>query len=74
MIEHSSDTLGYRYPVVDIDLCVACEACTIICPEVFSLHTNGKAYVFNPYNCYTCNCQIAIDNCLVKAISWEYLA
>ena len=74
MSENSSQSIGLRFPVIDIDLCIGCEACTIICPEVFSLHTNGKAYVFNPYSCHTCDCQAAIDNCLVKAIYWEYLA
>jgi ferredoxin len=69
----SSQTMSFRFPAIDIERCVGCEACVIICPEVFALHTNGKAFVFNPHKCYTCNCQEAIDNCLVKAIYWEYL-
>lgn len=74
MSKNSTQATGLRFPVIDIDLCVSCESCVIICPEVFALHSNGKAYVFNPHSCHTCDCQEAIENCLVKAISWEYLA
>ncbi len=58
-------------PVIDWDLCEGCESCVAICPEVFEMGDDGKAFVKNPDACGTCDCQEAIDTCPVEAISWE---
>ncbi|RMD59157.1 MAG: ferredoxin [Nitrospirae bacterium] len=59
-----------KVPVVDYDLCVGCETCAVLCPEVFEMRDDGKAYVIGPDKCDTCDCQEAIDNCPAEAISW----
>ncbi|MDI6886183.1 MAG: ferredoxin [archaeon] len=58
-------------PVVDPDLCTGCESCVDICPEVFEMGDDGLSWVKNPNACNNCDCQEAIDNCPVEAISWE---
>jgi ferredoxin len=57
--------------IIDKDLCEGCETCVSLCPEVFALGDDGKAYIKNPDACNTCDCQEAIDSCPVGAISWE---
>ncbi|RMG73019.1 MAG: ferredoxin [Nitrospirae bacterium] len=58
-------------PVIDWDLCEGCESCVAICPEVFEMGDDGKAFVKNADACDSCDCQEAIDTCPVEAISWE---
>lgn len=58
-------------PVVDSDLCTCCETCVDICPGVFEIDYDGRSHVKNPDACNKCDCQEAIDNCPVEAISWE---
>ncbi len=58
-------------PVVDWDLCEGCATCAEICPEVFEVRDDGKAYVIGPAKCNTCNCQEAVDTCPVQAITLE---
>jgi ferredoxin len=60
-----------KIPVIDYNLCVGCETCVVVCPEVFEMRDDGKAYVIGAQKCSTCNCQDAIDNCPSEAISWE---
>jgi len=55
-------------PVIDLDLCVGCETCVALCPEVFEMRDDGKAYVIGPDKCGTCNCQDAADSCPTEAI------
>jgi len=42
-----------------------------ICPNVFELGENEKAYVKNQEGCKECNCEEAINSCPVSAISWQ---
>jgi len=58
-------------PKVDKNLCIGCGACVALCPEVFELKEDGKAYVKNPADCNKCDCQAAQDSCPVEAISLE---
>jgi ferredoxin len=60
-----------KIPVVDYETCIGCGSCPEICPEVFELRGDEKAWVIGPEKCDTCNCQEAIDICPVQAISWS---
>lgn len=57
--------------VIDEELCIGCGTCVEICPEVFELGDNEKAYVKNQEGCERCNCEEAINSCPVSAISWQ---
>jgi len=57
--------------VVDDELCIGCGTCVEICPDVFELGENEKAYVKNQEGCKECNCEEAINSCPVSAISWK---
>jgi ferredoxin len=58
-------------PVVDYETCIGCGSCVEICPEVFELRSDEKAWVKGLDKCDTCNCQEAIDLCPVQAIIWS---
>jgi ferredoxin len=57
--------------VVDEDLCIGCEACEDVCPEVFRVEDDGYSHVIaeNPdpdlYECI----RDAVDGCPTTAIS-----
>ncbi|MDA8079315.1 MAG: ferredoxin [Nitrospiraceae bacterium] len=60
-----------KVPVIDFEACEGCGTCEAMCPEVFKVKEDGKAYVINPEGCKTCNCQEAADSCPVECIKME---
>jgi len=58
-------------PKIDKDLCIGCGACVALCPEVFELKEDGKAYVKNPADCSKYDCKPAKESCPVDAITLE---
>lgn len=60
-----------KRPVVDFDLCIGCGSCVEVCPEVFEVRDDEKAYVIAEDKCGTCDCEEAANICPVEAISFE---
>jgi ferredoxin len=61
-----------KKPIVDYDLCEGCGTCVELCPEVFELRDDEKAYVIGEDKCGTCgDCQEAADTCPTEAITFE---
>ena len=58
-------------PKIDFDLCTGCGTCEALCPDIFQLRDDGKAYVIKESGCNGCNCQDAVDSCPEGAISLE---
>ena len=58
-------------PVVDYDACEGCGTCVELCPEVFAMDDNEKAYVIAEDKCDTCDCEEAANTCPVEAITFE---
>ncbi|MDH4330450.1 MAG: ferredoxin [Candidatus Moranbacteria bacterium] len=54
-------------PEVNKDLCIGCGTCEALCPTVFAME-DGKSKVVSE-ECGDCDCQEAVDNCPVNAIS-----
>ncbi len=67
-----------RTPVVDQDICIGCEVCTQICPEVFRMEDaeegghghDHKSTVYNPFGAPEEKIEVAMDNCPVACIYW----
>ena len=59
-----------KKPSIDYGLCIGCEVCADLCPEVFEIR-DEKAWVIEPEKCASCDCEEAISSCPVDAIAWE---
>lgn len=60
-----------KKPVINFDECIGCGSCVEICPEVFEVRDDAKAYVIGEGKCNTCDCEEAISTCPTEAISWS---
>ncbi|MEF9426369.1 MAG: ferredoxin [Candidatus Mariimomonas ferrooxydans] len=60
-----------KKPVISYDLCTGCGTCSELCPEIFELKDDEKAYVIGADKCDTCDCQEAADTCPSEAITFE---
>jgi len=60
-----------KIPTIDYDACEGCGTCEAMCPDVFKVKEDGKAYVINPQACKDCNCQDAADACPVECIKMQ---
>lgn len=60
-----------RKAYVDQDVCISCELCVNMVPEVFRLDAAGVAEVYDPAGASEEKIQEAIDNCPVNCIHWE---
>jgi len=60
-----------RTPVVDQQVCISCNLCVDLVPEVFRLNSDGVAEVYNAAGAGEDRIQDAIDNCPVNCIAWE---
>ena len=58
-----------KKPVIDYETCIGCGSCAELCPEVFELRADEKAYVIAEDKCNVCDCQEAADICPVQAIT-----
>ncbi len=56
---------------VDEELCIGCELCVQICPEVFEMNTDGKSIVKAGVDVNTDCVEEAIDSCPTSAIIKE---
>ncbi len=60
-----------KTPIVDFDLCEGCGSCEAVCPEVFQVKDDGKAWVIGVDKCGSCDCQEAADICPTQAITFS---
>jgi ferredoxin len=66
-----------RVPVVDQEVCIGCETCVRLCPEVFRMeelgdgHHEHKSVVHNPFGAPEAKIELAMDNCPVACIHWQ---
>jgi ferredoxin len=57
---------------IDQEECIACEACIVLCPDIFALDSNlNKAYVITPVGGDQKCIDEAIASCPVSCISTE---
>lgn len=60
-----------KKPFVDHDICISCELCVSVAPEVFRMNDDNVAEVFDPLGASEEMIQEAIDSCPVNCIHWE---
>jgi ferredoxin len=65
---------GFKAPFVN-ETCIGCSACVAICPDVFELNEEGKAFAkentWEFYQNIEEDIQNAVSACPVSAISYE---
>lgn len=56
--------------IVDLDLCISCELCTNLCPEVYSMEDDGFAHAIDGEipSSQESDAQNAADSCPTSAI------
>lgn len=57
--------------IVDKEKCVGSGTCVALCPNVFQMDDDGKAYVTDSAGASEQEIQQAIDACPVQAIKWK---
>ncbi len=60
-----------RTPYVDQDVCISCNLCVDLVPEVFKNNDDGLAEVYEPAGAPEEKIQEAIDSCPVSCIHWQ---
>lgn len=60
-----------KKPYVDTSICISCEMCVNMVPNVFRMAEDGLAEVYDPAGASEGEIQDAIDNCPVNCIHWE---
>ncbi len=60
-----------KTPYVDQDVCISCNLCVDVAPEVFRMNDDGLAEVYEPAGAPEEKIQEAIDSCPVACIHWE---
>jgi ferredoxin len=64
-------TMAPRVPKIEIEDCIACGNCQVVCPEVFRLNENlGHSEVINPQGAPEEKIQEAMDQCPAQCIHW----
>lgn len=58
-------------PYVDQDVCIGCELCVNMVPEVFRMTENAVAEVYDPEGAAADRIQEAMDSCPVSCIHWD---
>lgn len=56
---------------VDEELCIGCELCVQICPDVFEMNANGKSVIKDGADINASCVDEAIDSCPTNAIIRE---
>ncbi|GFO69746.1 hypothetical protein GMLC_33250 [Geomonas limicola] len=60
-----------KEPYVDKNVCISCELCVNMVPDVFQMGEDGFAEVHDPTGASEKEIQDAIDNCPVNCITWQ---
>ncbi len=60
-----------KNPFIDFEQCIGCGSCAEICPDVFEVREDAKAYIIAKDKCDTCDCREAADICPTEAISFK---
>lgn len=58
-------------PYVDKSVCIACELCVSMVPDVFRMGDDNLAEAYNPAGAPREKIQEAMDACPVTCIHWE---